>query len=330
MGGESNSLRPFSIVRMILTTAFILAVSSAHVVRGSGECFNVTITTKLYGHENAWSLGTCVSDDGRYRENNVYTEECCLDAGKYTLNCDDTYKDGWHGGFIEIQGTQYCEDFTEGHQQSQDIDIVYPVNGGWGEFGDWEECPVSCGGGEQKRVRACNSPAPAHGGDDCAADGSSSAETRNCNENLCPIHKLAVGDVMQSGQEMISENGEYVVKVQSDGNLVLYKGSEVLWASATHGKGREPYKMTMQSDNHLVLQDADSKVIWAPDVYIGKDGHQWKEGGYAVLQDDGNLVVYDGDNKAMWATETHGGQKGSTDGGVWKGKSLTSRFDNTA
>ena len=125
--------------------------------------------------------------------------------------------------------------------------------------------------------------------------------------------------MMEIGQEMISENGEYVFKVQSDGNLVLYKGSEVLWASATHGKGREPYKMTMQSDNHLVLQDADSKVIWAPDVYIGKDGHQWKEGGYAVLQDDGNLVVYDGDNKAMWATETYGGQKGSTDGGVWKG-----------
>ena len=134
------------------------------------------------------------------------------------------------------------------------------------------------------------------------------------------VHKLAVGDVMESGQEMISENGEYVVKVQSDGNLVLYKGSDVLWASGTHGDGREPYKMTMQSDNHLVLFDADSKVIWAPDVYIGKDEHQWKEGGYAVLQDDGNLVVYDGDNKAMWATETHGGQKGSTDGKGWKGK----------
>merc|ERR1711936_937770 len=101
--GESNSPRPFSLARMILMTAFILTVSSARVVLGSGECFNVTITTKLYGHENAWSLGTCVSDDGRYRENNVYTEECCLDAGTYTLNCDDTYKDGWHGGFIEIK-----------------------------------------------------------------------------------------------------------------------------------------------------------------------------------------------------------------------------------
>merc|ERR1712110_1369884 len=81
-------------------------------------------------------------------------------------------------------------------------------------------------------------------------------------------------------------------------------------------------------DNHLVLKDASAKAIWAPDVYTGKDGHQWKEGGYAVLQDDGNFVVYDGDNKAMWATETHGGQKGSTDGGIWKGKAL-SRNANT-
>ena len=118
---------------------------------------------------------------------------------------------------------------------------------------------------------------------------------------------------------MISENGEYVLKVQPDGNLVLYKGSDVLWASGTYGDGNAPYSMKMQKDNHLVLYDASAKVIWAPSVYIGKNGHQWKEGGYAVIQDDGNFVVYDGDNKAMWATETHGGQKGSTDGGIWKG-----------
>ena len=55
----------------------------------------------------------------------MYSEECCLDAGMYTLTCDDTYKDGWHGGFITIQGKQYCEDFTDGHQQAQDIDIAY-------------------------------------------------------------------------------------------------------------------------------------------------------------------------------------------------------------
>ena len=63
-------------------------------------------------------------DAAGYQADQVYSEECCLDAGKYTLTCDDTYKDGWHGGFITIQGKQYCEDFTDGHQQAQDIEIA--------------------------------------------------------------------------------------------------------------------------------------------------------------------------------------------------------------
>jgi len=90
---------------------------------GSTNCFNVTITTKDYGNENSWTLGTCYQHG--YQNDQVYTEECCLDAGKHTLTCDDTWKDGWHGGFIVIQGKKYCEDFTDGHQQEQDIDIIY-------------------------------------------------------------------------------------------------------------------------------------------------------------------------------------------------------------
>ena len=89
------------------------------------KCFDVTITTKQYGNENSWTLGTCVSDAAGYQADQVYSEECCLDAGTFTLTCDDSYKDGWHGGFITIQGKQYCEDFTDGHQQAQDIDIAY-------------------------------------------------------------------------------------------------------------------------------------------------------------------------------------------------------------
>ena len=100
------------------------SISIFSIKTGSTNCFNVTITTRKWGHENSWTLGTCASDDLGYKEDQVYTEECCLAAGKYTLTCDDTYKDGWHGGFITIQGKQYCEDFTDGHQQAQDIDIA--------------------------------------------------------------------------------------------------------------------------------------------------------------------------------------------------------------
>ena len=57
---------------------------------------------------------------------------------------------------------------------------MFAVNGKWGEFGNWLKCSVSCGVGEQKRVRVCDSPAPAHGGDDCTVHESSSTETQKC------------------------------------------------------------------------------------------------------------------------------------------------------
>ena len=88
--------------------------------------------------------------------------------------------------------------------------------------------------------------------------------------------------------------------MQTDGNLVLYKGSRVLWASGTDGQGNGPYELRMQSDNHLVLYDTDSSVIWAPGVHIGKDDKQWAKGAYAIIEDDGNFAVYDGNNKIMW------------------------------
>jgi len=104
----------------------LLYVKANHEA-GRVECFNVTITTKNWGHENSWTLGTCASDVLGYQEDQVKTEKCCLAAGKHTLTCEDTYKDGWHGGFIAIQGEEYCEDFTNGHEQKQDIDIISSV-----------------------------------------------------------------------------------------------------------------------------------------------------------------------------------------------------------
>ena len=66
------------------------------------------------------------------------------------------------------------------------IVLCLTVNGGWGDFGAWDDCPVSCGGAEHSRYRACDNPAPEHGGDDCTLDGSTDTETEKCNENPCP------------------------------------------------------------------------------------------------------------------------------------------------
>lgn len=64
--------------------------------------------------------------------------------------------------------------------------IYYEVNGAWGDYGDWEECSVSCGGAAHSRYRECNRPVPEHGGDNCTVDGSTNVETKRCNEYPCP------------------------------------------------------------------------------------------------------------------------------------------------
>ena len=59
-----------------------------------------------------------------------------------------------------------------------------PVDGGWGDFGDWSECSMSCGGGTKSRSRTCTSPAPANGGAECEGDAE---ETESCNTEPCPV-----------------------------------------------------------------------------------------------------------------------------------------------
>ena len=62
----------------------------------------------------------------------------------------------------------------------------FKVNGGWGDWTEWDECPVTCGGADQGRTRVCDNPAPQFGGDDCTVDGSLDSETQRCNKNPCP------------------------------------------------------------------------------------------------------------------------------------------------
>lgn len=60
-----------------------------------------------------------------------------------------------------------------------------PVDGGYGEWSQFSQCSRTCGGGDKKRSRSCNSPAPEHGGRNCSGLGPAQ-ETQSCNSNKCP------------------------------------------------------------------------------------------------------------------------------------------------
>ena len=51
----------------------------------------------------------------------------------------------------------------------------------------WSDCSASCGTGRRTRIRGCNSPAPAHGGDLCNGPDTEIAE---CFKRDCPSMNL--------------------------------------------------------------------------------------------------------------------------------------------
>ena len=92
-------------------------------------------------------------------------------------------------------------------------------------------------------------------------------------------------------QMITSINGEYLLILQSDGNMVLYEkvhhedGSVVLdptWATDTVGENS--WYAVMQEDGNFVLCDIDGAYLWQSDT----DG---KPGSFLQLQNDGNLVI---------------------------------------
>merc|ERR1712038_1506753 len=77
----------------------------------------IKIRTEAWGYENSYAIGTCVSTK-EYGTRKTYEESCSLAPGAYNLDCKCTYGDGWHGGYVEIDGVQYCKDFASGHKKT--------------------------------------------------------------------------------------------------------------------------------------------------------------------------------------------------------------------
>ena len=92
-------------------------------ISGSEGCFDVRLTTKFYGNQISWSVGSCTSNQP-YRDDKVFTQECCHADGSYKITCKDSGGGGWHGGYLEINGQQYCKDFTGAIEQQSNLTIA--------------------------------------------------------------------------------------------------------------------------------------------------------------------------------------------------------------
>ncbi|XP_064631894.1 hemicentin-1-like [Lineus longissimus] len=60
-----------------------------------------------------------------------------------------------------------------------------PIDGGWSLWGSWTHPTISCGEGEQKRTRSCDSPVPQFGGNGC--QGAAVEVKKYQHRRKCPI-----------------------------------------------------------------------------------------------------------------------------------------------
>ena len=120
--------------------------------------------------------------------------------------------------------------------------------------------------------------------------------------NLWRNGRLRSDGTGNHGQDLMSPNCKYRLRMNGDGNIVLHQQdtqgtySIVKWKSDSQGQGTPPYRLIMQGDNNIVLYDSQSNPLW--ETYTSGQG---PSGGNALLHDDGSFVVYDGQGEAIWS-----------------------------
>ncbi|GAB3971228.1 hypothetical protein GCM10029978_046020 [Actinoallomurus acanthiterrae] len=95
-------------------------------------------------------------------------------------------------------------------------------------------------------------------------------------------------------QAWTSGNGRTILRLQQDGNLVLYKDGKPAWQAPNTWSHAD--SAVFQQDGNFVAYASGGRPVWASGT--------WHKGAYLAVQDDGNLVIYNSDRQPVWATNT--------------------------
>jgi hypothetical protein len=107
-------------------------------------------------------------------------------------------------------------------------------------------------------------------------------------------HLLLGGDKLLPGQSRVSSNGKYTLKMQTDGNLVLYdQDSQVMWATNTNGN--LVIMADMQRNGNFLLTTV------GPPAWQSKTK---EEGSYLSVTNNGNIVLYRPDGLGIWQSNS--------------------------
>jgi hypothetical protein len=103
------------------------------------------------------------------------------------------------------------------------------------------------------------------------------------------------GSELQVNIGWISGSGYTVLRLQQDGNLVVYTdGKPAYEAPGAYPNGNTAI---MQDDGNFVLYNVSNQPLWASNT-------AGNPGAYLAVQEDGNVVVYSEENVPLFVTNT--------------------------
>jgi hypothetical protein len=105
---------------------------------------------------------------------------------------------------------------------------------------------------------------------------------------------LYSGQALYPGQAIVSSGNGYKLLFQSDGNLVMYKGSSPYTAWQSHTYAENAAFAVMQTDGNFVIRNYQGQPLWS----TGTGGNP---GARLVIQGDSNLVVYTFSSRPLWS-----------------------------
>ncbi|MFJ2913491.1 hypothetical protein ACIO8F_29610 [Streptomyces sp. NPDC087228] len=127
-----------------------------------------------------------------------------------------------------------------------------------------------------------------------AVASSRTVQSTQPRESLRSDSRFYAPATLGKNQAWTSGNGRTILRVQSDGNVVVYKDNRPAWQAPNVYPNAD--HLVMQEDGNFVIYNRAGKAIWAAGT--------WHKGRYLAVQDDGNVVVYNNANQPVWATNT--------------------------
>ena len=120
----------------------------------------------------------------------------------------------------------------------------------------------------------------------------------------CKGDRLNAGETLNQKDFLISNDGQHIAVMQTDGNFVVYdRYHHPTFATGTCGNIAAKQFQLLSDGRVAILNDYPQIVVWSSPHSLEGMCTDEKNPCYIVMQDDGNLVAYRGPH-AFWASFT--------------------------